>query len=223
MAKRPVPGRTKTRLCPPFSPEAAALIYECFLQDTLDIARSIPEVTRFIAGTPSCQEAYFRQLAADFALMPQVGDSLSERLDGVLTSCSNAGFAQVIAINSDSPTLPGQHIRQAFAQLDQAQTDVVFGPATDGGYYLIGWKQPNGRLVRQVEMSTQQVLEDSLRIARKEALNVVLVPTWYDVDDAGDLPRLRADLATSPAAGKHTRQFLERVEPGKATYAPAAP
>lgn len=218
MAKRPVPGATKTRLCPPLSPQTAALLYEACLKDTLDVARSVAGATRHIAVTPPCHETYFARLAPDFSYLPQEGSHLSERLDAVLTACSNAGFDQVVAINSDSPTLPGHFVRQAFALLDGKDVDVVFGPADDGGYYLIGWKKPNGRLVRQVTMSTPHVLRDSLRIAEEEGLGVALVPAWYDVDDAGDLPRLSSDLLAMPGRGKHTRRILNELLPNAVSW-----
>ena len=212
MAKRPFPGHTKTRLCPPFSPEQAAALYEAFLRDALDIARAVPNVTPFIAYSPPEEEAYFRELAPDFDLIPQIGANLGERLDFVLSRTLAAGFEQVAAINSDSPTLPPAYLAQAFAQLDNQAIDVVFGPCEDGGYYLIGWKQPHPRLVREVQMSTSDVLRDTLDIARQEKLQIALLPTWYDVDTIADLERVHAEIdQTGAEFGRHTRRFLSHA------------
>jgi len=208
MAKRPLPGRTKTRLNPPFSAVEAADLYKSFLRDALDLARAVPDVRPMIAFAPPEAEAYFRNLAPHFDLIAQTGATLGERLNAVLTYCLQAGFMQVAAINSDSPTLPAAYVAQAFDCLDDTATDIVLGPCEDGGYYLIGWKRPHPRLVREVQMSTPYVLQDTLALAAAENLRVALLPTWYDVDDADDLSRVQTDLAL---AGRHTRRFLSAM------------
>ena len=90
MAKRPSPGLTKSRLSPPLTPEAAAGLYRAFLQDALDLARSVPEVQRVIAYAPLDAREYFEELAPDFDLVPQIGASLGERLDHVLSGTLEA-------------------------------------------------------------------------------------------------------------------------------------
>jgi rSAM/selenodomain-associated transferase 1 len=210
MAKRPFPGQTKTRLVPPFTLEEAAALYESFLHDTLELARAVANVTPFVAYTPADIEtaAYFCHLAPDFELVAQTGPTLGERLDGVLTGCLDKSFDQVAAMNSDSPTLPPAYLDEAFNRLDDPDTDVVIGPCDDGGYYLIGWKQPHPRLVREVQMSTDQVLVDTLAIAAAEKLNVSLLPPWFDVDNLADLRRILLDRSESPSGAIHTRRFL---------------
>ena len=211
MAKRPRPGRTKTRLCPPLTYQAAADLFHCFLQDMVETVRRVPGIARFLAVWPPHEREYFRQLAPDFEIVPQIGESLGRRLDHVMTLCSGLGFEQVVAINGDSPSLPGSYLDRAFTQLQQDAVDVVLGAADDGGYYLVGWKQPNARLIREVTMSTPFVLRDTKRIAVREKLNVAFTPSWYDVDGHADLARLHADLKSSPHIGLHTRAFLSRL------------
>jgi rSAM/selenodomain-associated transferase 1 len=209
VAKRPVPGQTKTRLCPPLVPDEAARLYECFLRDTLDVARAVPHVTRHIAYLPHGESAYFHQLAADFVLVPQVGDSLGERLDHALTHCLRDGFERAVIMDSDSPTLPPAYVAQAFDVLDDA--DVALGPCEDGGYYLIGVKRPQPRLLREVRMSTSNVLRDTLSLAEQAGLRVSLLPMWYDVDTVQELYRLRDELrAEADGLSPHTREFLRR-------------
>jgi uncharacterized protein len=206
MAKRPYPGQTKTRLCPPLSPAKAAVLYECFLQDVLDTVRMVPNVTPFIAFTPVEAADYFRHLAPDFAHIPQCGETLGQRLDFVLRQVQTMGFGQVAAINSDSPTLPAAYLTQAFTELDKPSVDVVFGPCEDGGYYLIGWKRPYPRLVLEVTMSTPHVLRDTLAIAAEEKARVALLPQWFDVDDVADWERVKA----TADLGRHTQAFLKQ-------------
>ncbi len=210
MAKKPEPGRTKSRLTPPLSAETAAKLYACFLRDALELAGSIPGVTPMIAFAPPEEESFFRNFAPGTPRIPQRGATLGERLDFVLTRCLENGFSPVAAMNSDSPTLPAAYLTQAFDRLAAEDTDVVLGPCEDGGYYLIGWKQPHAGLVRGVQMSTDKVLEDTLAIAQKENLRVALLPPWYDIDEAEDLERLQADLTHPARSGRHTRGFLER-------------
>jgi len=208
MAKRPEAGATKTRLCPPLTPERAAALYACFLADVVEmaraVARSVPGLVPTIAYAPDDAAGYFRALAPDFALVLQTGATLGERLAAVMSGALASGHGQVAAINSDSPSLPAAYLAQAFAALDDPAADVVFGPCDDGGYYLIGWKRPLSFLVRDVAMSTPHTLADTLALADAAGLRVALLPPWYDVDEPADLVRLTQD----GRLGWHTREFL---------------
>jgi uncharacterized protein len=208
VAKRPAPGRTKTRLTPPLTPDQAAMLYECFLQDTLAIMRQVPGVQPVIAFLPAGEDGYFRQLAPDFELILQEGDDLGARLDNALTHYLGLGYARVAIMNSDGPTLPPAYLATAFAALE-GDADVVLGPCDDGGYYLIGLKRPAPRLLREVRMSTPNVTADTLALAAEESLTVMLLPTWYDVDDAVALHFLAQEIAAAPAhIAVHTRALL---------------
>ncbi|HZD56898.1 MAG TPA: TIGR04282 family arsenosugar biosynthesis glycosyltransferase [Anaerolineales bacterium] len=208
MAKRPAPRRTKTRLTPPLSPLQAATLYECFLKDTLDLVREIPSVQPVIAYLPAQEKAYFRGLAPDFELLLQTGSDLGSRLDKALTQYLARGYGRVVIMNSDGPTLPPRYLEMAFETL-AADTDVVLGPCDDGGYYLIGLKQPAPRLLREVRMSTAHVTADTLDLAAEMGLQTTLLPCWYDVDDLDSLARLIEELDGSPSGlAPHTRAFL---------------
>ncbi len=197
VAKRPAAGQTKTRLCPPLRGEQAAALYECFLRDTLAIMRAVESEERAIVYLPEGEEAYFERLAPDFRLFPQRGDDLGARLDNLLGHALGNGATHAVVMDSDSPTLPAAYVAAAFAHL-QAGADVVFGPCDDGGYYLVGLSRRQPRLLREVEMSTPRVLADSLAIAQELGLRVALLPTWYDVDTAAELERLRQELRHLP-------------------------
>ena len=207
VAKRPQSGQTKTRLTPPLTPEAAAQLYEAFLGDTLDLMRRVPDARRIIAYLPEGEEDYFRALAPDFDLLAQKGNDLGERLDNALTYCLTSGFGKAVIMDSDSPTLPAECIADAFAALDAA--DLVLGPCDDGGYYLIGLKRPAPRLLREVQMSTPNVMSDTLALAESDGLTVHLLDTWYDVDTAAELERLEAELRSlNGNRATLTRKFL---------------
>jgi len=208
VAKRPEPGQTKTRLCPPLQPEQAAGLYECFLRDTLDIMRKVQDVTRVVNYLPVDEADYFTRLAPDFEQLPQVGASLGARLNYALSHYLTDGYQRAVIMDSDSPTLPPDHVAWAFAELEEA--DVVLGPCDDGGYYLIGLNAPNPRLLLDVQMSTPRVMEDTLALAREEGLSTALLPTWYDIDTIDSLHRLQRELQKTSNRAIHTRQWLNQ-------------
>jgi|SRR5215207_9616150 len=211
VAKQPTPGQTKTRLCPPLSYVQAADLYECFLRDTLDIMRQVGSVQCKIGFLPEDAQGYFQQLAPDMELACQRGASLGERLDYLLTEALANGARRVVVMDSDSPTLPPAYISQAFDQL--TDVDVVLGPTRDGGYYLIGMKQPQSHLLRQVQMSTPHVLADTQALAEATGLAISLLPAWYDVDTINDLHRLDEEITTlrENRTATATRDWLTRT------------
>lgn len=200
VAKEPAPGQTKTRLCPPLTPTQAAELYDCFLRDTLDAMRRVPDVARVIGFLPAGSRDYFSQLAPDMELVCQRGASLGERLDNLLTGALAGGAQRAVVMDSDSPTLPVSYLIQAFERL--ATADIVLGPTLDGGYYLIGIKRPQPQLLLQVQMSTAHVLADTLALAKTSGLTVSLLPTWYDVDTIADLHKLDMEIAGMSANGR---------------------
>jgi rSAM/selenodomain-associated transferase 1 len=212
VAKQPTPGQTKTRLCPPLSYVQAADLYECFLRDTLELMRQVAGVQRKIGFLPEDAQGYFQQLAPDMELACQRGVSLGERLDYLLTDALASGARRVVVMDSDSPTLPPEFISRAFDRLTDA--DVVMGPTRDGGYYLIGMKEPQSHLLRQVQMSTPHVLADTLALAESTRLAVSLLPAWYDVDTIDDLYQLDSEIATLNKNGiaTATRDWLTRTD-----------
>ncbi|MFQ5344212.1 MAG: TIGR04282 family arsenosugar biosynthesis glycosyltransferase [Anaerolineae bacterium] len=209
MAKQPAAGRTKTRLSPPLSPEAAAGLYRCFLLDKLAQMRGVESANLGVAYWPATAREYFAALAPGFTLIPQAGADLAERLRNVFDLAFHRGYEQVMAIDGDTPTLPAGHLRQGFQRLDDPAVDVVLGPCEDGGYYAIGMKRPHPTLF-DVAMSTPRVVEDTLARAEAAGLRVALLPNWYDVDTPADLERLAAELAgTDGVKALATARFLE--------------
>jgi uncharacterized protein len=217
-AREPIPGATKTRLCPPLDPAAAAALYACFLGDVLALASGLPGVEPVIAYTPATAGPFFARVAPEIAAFPQQGADLGARMDLALARFlaaerEHGGEPPVaVLIGSDFPSLPPAYLLAAFARLE-AGADAVFGPADDGGYYLVGLREPQPRLLREVPMSTPTVLADTLALAEKQSLRVALLPGWYDIDSAEDLRRLAAELRDAPPeVAPRTRAFLERGE-----------
>lgn len=194
MAKQPRAGYTKTRLVPPLTSEQAADLYEAMLLDIIDRLLARTDCTTMIAIDAPESAAWFDEAVPDVDHVVQAGDALGDRLDAVLAQCLDLGYGAALAISSDSPDLPSKHLDNALALLADDETDIVLGPTEDGGYYLIGWKQRWTPVVADVTMSTPDVLADTVAIAERVGARVALAPTWYDVDDAVDLARLRAGL-----------------------------
>lgn len=208
VAKEPIPGRTKTRLCPPFTPEQAAEFYRCMLLDTLALVERLADTERSVAYAPAGARAYFEKLVPPgFQLLPQEGRDLGERLANALAHHLALGYRRAVIMNSDGPTLPLANLQEAFTGLDAA--DVTLGAGHDGGYYLIGMKRLYRELFEGIDWSTDRVIAQTLAVCRRLGLTVHELPEWYDVDVKADLVRLQRDLARDAASAPRSWAFLQ--------------
>lgn len=221
MCKTPIAGASKTRLSPPLRPEECALLSGCFIQDlsnTIQAAASEGDIVPYAVYTPSGSEDALRQLLPDgcrLALQAE-GDFGIRLLQGIRDLLS-AGHAGAILVNSDSPTLPTEILRQA-ADAVRRGDNVTLSPALDGGYTLIGLSRPHARLFEDIPWSTSDVYRLTLERAQEIGLTVETVPGWYDVDDASSLRILEDELSGRPpsfttsgllgANAPATRQFV---------------
>jgi uncharacterized protein len=225
MAKAPRPGRVKTRLAPPLTLEQSAAINVCFLRDTTKNLAAVAGSGRaagVISYTPVGDEALFDNLLpVDFALIPQRGDGFGERLSGTAEDLLACGYGSVCLVDSDSPTVPAAAFEQAVDELGRAGDRIVIGPSHDGGYYLIGLKRAHRELFSGITWSTSSVFAETMAAAEAAGLEVVVLPLWYDVDDAVTLDVLTSELlrgvtppfASVPGyAAEHTREFLRVLE-----------
>lgn len=198
MAKAPRAGRVKTRLQPPLTPDEAAALNVCFLRDT---AESIALVAQelgacgMICYTPVGDEAAFDGLLPEgFGLISQRGDGFGERLLLAARDLLSCGFSAVCLIDSDSPTLPTNALREAVKELARPGERIVLGPSEDGGYYLIGMRRAESRVFERISWSTESVYAETVERVREARMELVELPTWYDVDDAGTLAVLEREL-----------------------------
>jgi uncharacterized protein len=213
IAKQPQVGRTKTRLCPPISPEQAAAFYEAMLMDTLEMVGSLPEVQLGAALTPLSALEYFESITPPKTwLFPVEGADLGECLQKTFQAALEEGFQKVFALNSDGPSLPRQYLLQAINLLEE--NDLVLGPGQDGGYYLIGMKSLHPQLFKDIPWSTDKVFEQTLLQSMCLGLRTAFAPPWYDIDTAAGAARLIEELdALPPERLQHTRRFLEALPP----------
>ena len=210
MARAPEPGQVKTRLVPPLSYESAAELYRCLLLDKLLQVSQLPGIDPYLAYTPiEARQSMLELLPKAVTLIPQAGSDLGDRLHRLSAILLERGHPAAILIDSDSPTLPTPYLLDAIARLQSGTTDLVLGPAEDGGYYLIGLKRPCRALFDDIPWSGPEVLTETLHRATTQRLQVATLPSWFDVDTPEDLTRLRHDLATTDTSvAPYTRRFL---------------
>jgi rSAM/selenodomain-associated transferase 1 len=191
IAKAPVPGRVKTRLCPPFTPAEAAALAEAALRDTLAAVRAVRGVRRAIVldGAPGAW------LGPGIDVVPQrAGGGLRERLAGAFADLGGPA----LVVGMDTPQLEPGHLRRALAAL--ARHDAVIGPALDGGYWAIGLAAPDPRVFAGVPMSRPDTC------ARQRARLRALGLSWEereplrDVDDAATARAVAAAIPGSAFA-----------------------
>jgi rSAM/selenodomain-associated transferase 1 len=199
IAKEPVPGRVKTRLTPPFTPEQAALLATAALHDTLAAAAAVPGVRRVLAlqGTPG------PWLPHGFTVLHQRGRGLDERLAAAFTDAYRTHPVPAILVGMDTPQITPALLTQALTAL--ATHDAVLGPAADGGFWLLGLRRPDPALLLGVPMSRPTTGLAQLHRLHTAALSVALLPTLTDVDTAED-----AQAVAEEAPGSHFATALAK-------------
>ncbi|NIV92322.1 DUF2064 domain-containing protein [candidate division KSB1 bacterium] len=191
--KYPEPGKVKTRLGADVGSKLAAELYRLFLRQTFELLRQSVADRVYVAYEPEeLGHEFTNIIPEEFERFPQTGDDLGERLHNAFGYVfEQSGHKKAIAVGSDSPTLPRVYLDQAVSDLDYF--DLVLGPAEDGGYYLIGLKEPCEDLFQDVHWSSSSVLKTTVAQASQIELAYHLLPPWYDVDDLQTLKRAARD------------------------------
>src|SRR5499426_1312002 len=182
MAKTPRGGEVKTRLSGALSPEEARRLYIAFLSDTFALMEEVmeerEELTIALCYTPEGEEEAFEEVEREGSLMfPQRGEDLGARLTNCFANLFALGFQSVVVIGADSPTLPGEHVFDAF-ECFETDDDVVIGPTEDGGYYLVGMRKLHERIFEDIPWGDDGAMEATIERAREAELNLVLLPEW---------------------------------------------
>jgi len=178
MAKSPVAGRVKTRLCPPCTPQEAAELAEAALADTLDAVAACGASRRIVAldGAPG------PWLPAGFEVVPQVRGTFDRRLAAAWSAAGGAG----VQIGMDTPQVTAGLLDDALATLDR--TASALGLAGDGGWWAIGLRRPDPQVFLDVPMSTSGTGAAQLARLHQLGLDVTALPSLVDLDTIGDLP-----------------------------------
>jgi rSAM/selenodomain-associated transferase 1 len=195
MAKAPQPGRVKTRLCPPCSPEQAAAVAEAALATTLAAVAASGARRRIVAldGPPG------PWLPPGFDVVAQRGDGLAERLANAWAAVGEAG----VQIGMDTPQVGAADLDSALETLATPGTDAVLGPARDGGWWLIGLWNPRAvasEAFAGVPMSAPTTGAAQLARLAQLGLRVSLVPWRRDVDRWADATAVAATIPATPFA-----------------------
>lgn len=215
-AKAPVPGQVKTRLCPPLTPDEAATLHGSFVIDMLERTKTAAAklklpLDRYLACAPSSTLVFFQIMEErqSVKLIDQAGDDLGARMLQAFATLFGKGYQRVLIVGTDIPSLPLDHYKQALALLDSH--DVVLGPALDGGYYLIGLKQPRPELFTNIVWSTDRVLTATQEKAAGLGLKTALLPPWRDVDTIDDLIALMEASALDAKKPNNEQAFSTRT------------
>jgi uncharacterized protein len=215
-AKAPIPGEVKTRLCPPLTPDEAATLHGSFVLDMLErtklaVAKFQLPIHRYLACAPSSELVFFKIMEErqGVRLLDQVGADLGQRMHHTCASLFAKGYERVLLVGTDVPTLPLSVYQDALTLL--GKSDVVLGPALDGGYYLIGLKKPAENIFAGVPWSTDQVLAVTQQNAKTLGLSISLTTAWRDVDTIVDLHSLITECQEDNKKPKQDRSFSIRT------------
>ncbi|WP_438290721.1 TIGR04282 family arsenosugar biosynthesis glycosyltransferase [Streptomyces sp. HUAS TT7] len=196
LAKAPVPGRVKTRLTPPYTPEEAAEIAEASLADTLDAVLATPVHRRLLVleGEPGSW------LPQGFEVVPQCAGGLDERIAAAFAACTGPA----LLIGMDTPQVSPALLAPALA--DPGPDEAWFGPAEDGGFWALGLTEPDPSLLLGVPMSVAETGRVQRQRLYDAGLTVRELARLRDVDTARDAQLVAAEaphgrFARSLAAG----------------------
>jgi rSAM/selenodomain-associated transferase 1 len=186
--KNEVLGRVKTRLASGMGDLRALEIYRHLIQSTYSVLEdmSAPVWTYYSDFIP---ETINPPIAKSFV---QEGQDLGERMANAFARSFELGIDKVVLIGTDCPTLQSQYLNEAFEAL--SNSDLVLGPATDGGYYLIGMKRKADYLFEGISWSTSEVLSQTLAVATAHGLHFTLLDELSDIDTQEDWERYRSQI-----------------------------
>ncbi len=203
--KAPVAGRVKTRLAKGLGPARAAAIYRRLCANAIGEARQGPWRTILAVDPAAAVRGFGNLWPIKLARIAQGRGDLGNRMRRVIDA---APTGPVVIIGSDAPALRARHICAAFNAL--AGADAVFGPATDGGYWLIGLARRRGAatLFENVRWSSEHALDDTIR-SLPVSYRVAGLEQLADIDDAADL------LAAGPRALMRTIAAVNKVSAAK--------
>ena len=183
--KAPLAGEVKTRLAATIGSQDALKIYRTLAEGQMERLPAGWDVE--IHFTPSTALPEMQEwLGADHSYRPQVNGDLGERLSVAVEQAFAAGAISVVCIGADCPALDATHLHQA-GQALASGADIIFGPANDGGYYLVGLNLPETAIFKNIPWSAEDTLNVSLQAADRLGLKAQLLEPLHDVDTIEDL------------------------------------
>jgi hypothetical protein len=180
IAKSPVAGRVKTRLCPPYSPAAAAALAAAALTDTLEAVAATPARARTLV----LDGAIGPWLPPGVSVIPQRGTTLDERLAAAFDDAQHDNPVPVLLVGMDTPQITSRLLASAGETLLSERVDAVLGLAADGGFWCMGLRHADPALLLGVPMSTPLTGAAQRQRLVAAGLRVAILPQLVDVDDA---------------------------------------
>lgn len=192
-ARAPEPGQVKTRLIPALGEEGACRLYQQLTQQVLNAVVDGEHYMSYLVCQPDNTHAFFKELRDRYNLLLSVqrGFDLGERMLNAITE-SLKTHTKALVIGTDCPRYSRAYIDRAVTSLGEA--DVVLGPASDGGYVLIGMKQPIPELFQSIPWGSDRVFERTVRNLEKLGLSYKLLPVLHDIDIPSDLRHLQEPM-----------------------------
>lgn len=191
-AKHWQPGKVKTRLAATLGQSHAAMVHALFVCALVERLRSAGQ-RRILAYAPAASEKAFGCLVKGrWELAAQADGDLGERMERFFADALQSA-ERVVLIGSDSPDLPLAYLDEAFAALQTG--DVVLGPTTDGGYYLIGVARRLPPIFRGIDWSAPGLWPQMTGRLQAAGIAWHELPPWYDVEDEAGLQALAQRLA----------------------------
>jgi uncharacterized protein len=190
----PVPGKVKTRIIPALGATGAARLHRRMTQHIVANARGLAKdgairVCVCFTGAPAKKVRAW--LGDDLLYVPQLGADLGARQNAAFCEAFRAGSESVLAVGSDIPGLTRDILGHALETL--GSSDVVIGPALDGGYYLIGMQRAHPELFANIDWGGSHVFEQTRAAAERLGLKLAVLPMLSDVDRPEDLAELRSN------------------------------
>ena len=206
--KVPARSQVKTRLAAALGEEAALELYQRFGQDILNTLEQTGIPVMICYYPPDNRNAVAGWLGPEQQYLPQEGRDVGERMENAFRQAFNRGFSRVVLIGSDIPDLPASLIKEALAALPMH--DAVIGPARDGGYYLVGFRNDTffPGVFSGIAWSTGTVFRSTMQAFEKAGQRVHELPLWQDVDPIEDLKDLAARSRRSAVSSSRTMSFL---------------
>jgi uncharacterized protein len=181
-AKNLIHGDVKTRLASTVGHDKAMTVYQQLIAQTIEATKHLPVdkivfySKRIERGDAWDDKIYEKNI--------QSGNDLGDKMKNAFATVFDNENKKALIIGTDCPDLNASIIMNAFVYLED--NDVVIGPASDGGYYLLGMKKLHSQLFQNIDWSTEKVLTQTLKICNGSNLSIFMLPELSDIDTEND-------------------------------------
>ena len=210
--KYPERSKVKTRIAASLGDDFTFGLYTAFIKDLLVMAGFVGADKILAIDGPSVPIASL-DFDTGYSVIRQNGKDIGNRMLNAFEYVFNSGYKKAVLIGSDMPGLPAALIENAFTALDTA--DAAIGKSTDGGYYLIGFKQDTcvPDYFKGITWSTSSVFQQTIEKFSGSKKSVYRLPEWNDIDDHNDLKHFYERNSNGTGAALYTTKYLAEMFP----------